>query len=70
MKLNIPVLTNARCQERWDDNIIGAIHPILDVHVCVGDENGELSACQVQQIKIYTDNNLNMVYYRKIKTVK
>lgn len=47
MELNIPVLNNTECDRRWSDNIIGIVQPILEQHICVGDEKGELSACQV-----------------------
>ncbi|CAD5113848.1 DgyrCDS3008 [Dimorphilus gyrociliatus] len=46
MELNIPVLTNEVCDDRWSDNIIGIVQPILDEHICVGDDAGNLSACQ------------------------
>ena len=48
-ELNIPVFTNAECGARWAEApIVGWIHPILDVHICVGDNDGLLSACQVR----------------------
>lgn len=49
MELNIPVLTNEVCDDRWSDNLIGIIQPILEQHICVGDDKGEVSACQVSE---------------------
>jgi len=45
-ELNIPVFTNTECDRRWAQSIIGIVHPILDVHICVGNDDGSQSACQ------------------------
>jgi len=46
-ELNIPVFDNQECYNRWiEAPIVGAVHPILDIHICVGDDEGTLSACQ------------------------
>merc|ERR1712055_54375 len=42
-----PEFSNTECARRWREApIVGLIHPILDVHICVGDDDGTLSACQ------------------------
>jgi len=46
-ELNIPVFTNQECSARWAEApIVGLVHPILDVHICVGNDDGTQSACQ------------------------
>lgn len=48
MELNIPCMTNDVCTLKWDEHIIGWIHPLSKGHICVGDDEGIISACQVR----------------------
>ncbi|ELT88677.1 hypothetical protein CAPTEDRAFT_202018 [Capitella teleta] len=45
--VNIPVTTNQVCQQRWRRaGIVGWLHTIMAIHICVDGEAGEKSACQ------------------------